>query len=289
MIGPSRARARTHPGATRAHLPRRGALACLLLGAGLTSSPAGAQDVDMRPPARREVAVVEQLGARLPGQLRLRGEAGRTVALGSQFDGRRPLLLTLAYVDCPKLCNLLLHGLASSVARLEHRVGVDFRVATVALDPTETKADARSRQRELNKGIPRIAGDPGWRYLRGREQDILALATALGFHYAWDPRTQTYAHPAVAFVLTPDGVVSEYLHGIRFDPAVLDQALARAASDRVAAPVGQSVLSCFVFDPALRRHRAQIQTLFRAGSASVFAALLSLVAGLWYWERRRRS
>jgi protein SCO1/2 len=127
-----------------------------------------------------------------------------------------------------------------------------------------------------------------WPFLRGEERAIARLAGALGFRYAWDERTRQYAHPAVIFVITPDGRVSSSLHGVSYAPAELTAALFVAASGGSGESIAGSVLSCFRFDPAHRRYRAQMQRYFRVGAASIFVALALLVAGLLWWERRRR-
>ena len=43
-----------------------------------------------------------------------------------------------------------------------------------------------------------------------------ALADAVGFRYKYDEPSKQFAHEAVTFVLTPDGVVSRYLYGVEY-------------------------------------------------------------------------
>jgi protein SCO1/2 len=121
---------------------------------------------------------------------------------------------------------------------------------------------------------------------------VKQLADAVGFHYAWDERTQQYAHPAVLMVLDRAGRITRYLHALGTEPSDFEAAL-RAAQANVPAEAGQAslagdLLRCFRFDPALRRHQEAIGRYFRIGGVVLFSGLLSLVLVLLRWERTRR-
>ena len=61
-----------------------------------------------------------------------------------------------------------------------------------------------------------------------------ALADAVGFKYRFDPKSGEFLHQATLVILTGDGRVSGYLHGISYPPAAFKAALARAEANRVA-------------------------------------------------------
>jgi protein SCO1/2 len=186
------------------------------------------------------------------------------------------------------LCSLVLHAVADAVRALPLALGRDYRVITVSIDPREDAASAAARRRELLDKLA-LPDDAAWTYLVGAERPVRALADALGFRYAWDPRTEQYAHPAVVFVLTPDGTISRYLHGVTYEPARLAAALSGAAAGELApSAAAEAVLSCFRFDPAARAHREQIEAYLRIGGAAISLALGSTIGLLFLWERRRR-
>jgi protein SCO1/2 len=242
-----------------------------------------------RPPALRAVGVDERVGARIPLELVFTEAGGRRVRLGELLGGGRPVLLVLAYARCRMMCSLVLRGAAEVVRAMPLEPGRDYRLITVSIDPREDAATAAARRRELVREIGRPGEPERWSYLVGHERPIRALADALGFRYAWDGRTEQYAHPAVAFVLTPDGTISRYVHGVTFAPAEVAGALRAAAAGEVAGgATAESVLACFRFDPAARAHRARIERYLRLGGGGVMLALGSTVSLLWWWERRRR-
>ncbi len=239
------------------------------------------------PPVLEEVRVDENVGAQVPPELLFSSAEGRRIRLGTLFDGRRPVLLILTYVRCKTLCSLVLRGAMDAVRALPLELGRDYRVVMVSIDPTEDLASAAARRRDILRTLGR--DDADWSYLIGAEHPIRALADTLGFRYAVDARTDQFAHPAVIFVLTPDGKIARYLHGVGFAPAELAAALRSAARGEVMnLSLPETVLSCFRFDPAARAHRDTIERYLKIGSAGVMLVLGSSIGLLFLWERRRR-
>ena len=239
------------------------------------------------PPA---VSVDERLGGQVPLDLPFRDTTGATVTLGDHVGGDLPVLLVLAYARCEMLCNVVLRGVVEAVRALPARPGRDYRLLLVGLDPRETVDEAIRKQAVL-------LGDAGlaptdrsaWPYLLEQPGDGAAarLADALGFRYEWDPATRQYAHPAVVFVLTPDGRISRYLYGVRFALDELRLALADAAAGVLGTPTAETVLRCFRFDPAHDARRARIQRVIQAGALTVFLGLAAILVGLFAADRRR--
>jgi protein SCO1/2 len=271
------------------HLPRSLALA----GAALVVS-AGAARAQTPEQLRRELAaigVVERLGAQVPLDVPLTGEDGRPVAL-RDLSGR-PVLLSFNYTSCAKLCSVQLAGLARAL-REARWDGQGFSVFTVSIDPAET---VPGLQRYEETFVRQAGGGEGvaraWRFAAGTKADVDALADAVGFRYRYDPGTGQFAHQATLVVLTPDGRVSGYLHGVAYAPAALRAAVDRAAGGRIAtaeeqASLGGFLLACIGFSPddplplALK--------IMRAGGGVVGAFLLSFLGvHLARDVRQRRS
>jgi protein SCO1 len=236
---------------------------------------------------RLAVGLDEHVGATLPQDLAFTDSTGHHVELRDLFVPHRPVVLVMAYARCQMLCSVVLHGVADAIAHSRHAIGTDYLPVVVSLDPKETAATGTHRQGFLLAQVHHAGERARWPYLVGDDHDVTALADALGFRYAWDPQTEQYAHPAVVFVLTPDGRIAEYLRGVQYD--TLDDAIDRAAIGVVTTSTAHDLLACFHFDPSLRRYGWQIQLFLRLGAATVAVSLAALVIGLTLWNRRRRT
>ncbi len=252
------------------------AVACLML----VAATAAAEP-------RLEVGLDEHVGARVPHELAFVDSAGQPRSLGAFFDGKHPVVLVMAYARCTMLCSVVLRGVAEAMRTTVLVPGEDYLPLVVSLDAHETPDEGARRQNKLLENIGHRGARERWPYLVGDEASIRGLAHALGFRYAWDPHTQQYAHPAVVFVLTPDGRIAEYVRGVTFDG--LTAAIERARRGMTTTSTARDLLSCFHFDPSLRRYEAKIALLFRLGAGLVLASLVGLIGALVVWERRRRA
>ncbi len=236
------------------------------------------------PDAVVKSGVTERIGAVLPLATPFTEATQGPTALGRYFDGKRPVLLVIAYARCTMLCSLVLRGVTDVAGKVER----DYQLVLISLDTRETIDEARRKQATLLSMLGRNADASRWPYLLGSRINIDAVAGALGFRYAWDERTEQYAHPAVIFALTPDGRVGRYLHGVQFDPRAVTAALDDAAAGRLLPAVAEEVLRCFRFDPASRRAGAKAQLFLKIGAGSIFAMLVAGITFLLLWERRLR-
>ncbi len=263
------------------------ALAICALGAVRVS--AQAQSIDQ---LRREVAsvgVVEKLGAIVPRAAILTEPDGSRTSLAALAG--RPVLLSFNYTSCPRLCELQLSALARTLHDMGW-AGDRFAIVTVSIDPNEKPAQLGRYAEEM---VHRAGGGEAvaraWHFAVAPKADVDALADAVGFRYRYLPETGEFAHQATLVVLTGDGRVSGYLHGVSFRPDALRQALARAEGGRVAtaaeqASLGGFLLTCMGFDPADPAPRAL--KLMRAGGTLALVFLVTFLGVLGVRDARRR-
>jgi protein SCO1 len=231
-----------------------------------------------------DVKLEPRLGERVPRDVSLRDLDRGALASGELFRTGRPVVLVLAYSDCPMLCSLVLRGLADAARRAERRPGRDYDLVTVSIDPREP-VDVARRSRSRLAALAGESEVERWRYLLGAEPDVRRLADALGFGYHYDTTTGQYAHPAAVFVLSADGTIARVLDELEHAPGALDEALeAATAGDIAEASALDAILRCFRFDPAGRRHGAAITWGLRGLGLLLLA---SLAAALLFHRRRR--
>jgi protein SCO1 len=232
-----------------------------------------------------EVRFDQRLDAQVPPDLVFRDEAGVPVRLGDYF-GRKPLILTLNYFDCPMLCPLALEGLVRSLRPLSFSVGEQFSVLTVSFDPRETSEQAAAAKAKYQREYARPEAATGWHFLTGTGESIRVLTETVGFKPVYDVEKQQYAHAAGVLVLTPQGRVARYLYGVDVPTRDLRLALVEAAAGRIGSPVDRLLLFCYQYDPATGQYTmAVMRTLRFAG----LATLLGLGGLLVVMFRRERS
>jgi protein SCO1/2 len=232
-----------------------------------------------------EVRFDQRLDAQVPPDLVFRDETGAPVRLGDYF-GRKPLILTLNYFDCPMLCPLALEGLVRSLRPLSFSVGEQFDVLTVSFDPRETSEQAAAAKAKYQRDYARPGAATGWHFLTGTEESIRVLTETVGFKTVYDAEKQQYAHAAGVMVLTPQGRIARYLYGVDVPTKGLRLALVEAAAGRIGSPVDQLLLFCYRYDPATGQYTmAVMRTLRFAG----LATLLGLGGLLVVMFRRERS
>ena len=249
------------------------------------------QLADQVPEVLEEVGVTEHLNAKLPLDLEFKDEDGNWVELGSFFDGKRPVILTLNYYRCPMLCGLMLNGVVDGLDEMAWTPGEEFEIVTVSINPLETPELATAKKQNYLKRLDRPGVAKGWHFMTGRELEINRLAETVGFSYTYDPVSQEYAHAAAIFVCTPDGRVARYLYGIEYPAKRLKFALLEAAEGTVGTSLDQLILYCYHYDPTNRRYTPVAMNIMRLGGGAT-ALILGISLGVFWireWRRKKRT
>lgn len=253
------------------------------------------------------VTVDEQVGARIPLDAAFRTHDGEVVTLGEVLKGELPTILTFNYSDCPMLCSLQLNGLTAALPSLAtpaalrpgdkpvaFKIGAQFRVITISLEPKESLDRlAKMRDRYIGR-LPegeQAAARAGWTFLAAATPDddvaIRRVAKTVGFQYMFVPERAEWAHPAALIFLSTTGVVTRYVYGIDFDPAVMRESIVKAGLAEPATAVG-FMNRCYHFDPDANSHSRAGVLALRLGAVG-FLVLLVSGLGVMAARRNRRS
>jgi protein SCO1/2 len=248
---------------------------------------AAANAADQRPAMLKDVGIDQKLGQQLPLEALFADEAGKPVRL-RQYFGRRPVILVLAYYNCPMLCTQVFNGLVSSLRVLNFDAGKDFEVVAVSFDPRDRPADAAAKKKAYVDGYNRAGGAAGWHFLTGGAGSIEQVTKAAGFRYRYDETTGQFAHAAAVYVATHEGKLSKYFYGIEYGPRDLRLAMVEASEGRIGSVVDQILLFCFHYDPKIGRYSAAILSLVRFGGVAAVVILSTFLAVMWRREKRRQ-
>src|SRR5216684_2271258 len=200
----------------------------------LTAICARAQTNSSTPPELPgKVAIAQNLNAQLPMDLMLRDETGRVVRLGQYFNHGKPVLLNFMYYRCPMLCPMVMDGVTSALTELRFDIGKEFDVVPVSMDPRDTPEQAAMKKDMYVKRYGRFGAANGWHFLTGPESAIRRLTNTVGFYYAYDPKTDQFAHATALIAVTSQGRISRYLYGFEYKPRDLRLALVEASAGKI--------------------------------------------------------
>ncbi|MDQ1728540.1 MAG: hypothetical protein QOD33_665 [Pyrinomonadaceae bacterium] len=298
---------RRNSGVRRSRLQRLFFASCLLLTAHCTllnafaqfsqtqgnsplysSRPYEARAPSGLPKALTTVGIDQKLNEQLPLDLVFKDEQGRDVRLGDYF-GKKPVVLSLVYYQCPMLCNQVLNGMVTAFKVMAFQPGQEFEVVTVSFDPRETASLAAAKKQTYVNYLPeakRAGAAAGWHFLTGDEANIKRLTDAVGFRYHFDEATNQFAHASAIYVTTPGGKLARYFYGIEYAPRDLRLGLIESAENKIGSPVDQLLLYCFHYDPATGKYGAAVMNLMRGAGV---ATVLFIVGMLLVLRRRDRT
>lgn len=235
------------------------------------------------PAELQNVGVDEHLGSELDLGLQFTDESGAPVALGKYF-GKKPVLMAMVYYTCPSLCNYHLNGLTETMKQLKWVAGKDFEVVAVSMNSKETPDVAEKKKHNYLEAYGRHEGDSGWHFLVGSEENVQKLAAQLGFKFRWLEDQQQFAHASVAYVVTPEGKISRYLHGIQVEPNTLRLSLLEASNGKIGGIVEHALMFCFQFDPVKNKYTLYAWNIMRLGALVMVLLLAIIFIPVWWRE-----
>jgi protein SCO1/2 len=251
-----------------------------------TAQGAPPAEAPLPAPPVKDIGFDQKIGEAVPLDLAFRDEAGKTVHL-RDYLGKKPVVLSLVYFDCPMLCGMTTDGLVRSLRALRMSVGTEFDVLSVSFDPRETSELASAKKGPVMRQYGRKGGAEGWHFLTGDKASVDALTKAVGFRYVWDAEQKQFAHATGVLILTPQGRVARYFFGIEYPAKDLRLGLIEASEEKLGNVVDQLLLLCYHYDPKVGRYTATVRNFLRGGAVLTIAAVAGLVLTLLNREKRR--
>lgn len=233
----------------------------------------------------REVEIKQRLGAQLPLETSLRDETGKPVRLGDYFH-KQPVVLIFAYYRCPQLCTQVLNGFLHASQAIPQKIGRDYQVVTISIDPTETPEVAAQKKLNYVKAYRRPGAEEGWHFLTADAGAIERLTSTAGFHYRYDPASTQYAHASGIMIATPNGKLARYFYGIEYRPPDVRLGLVESSEEKIGSAVDQILLLCFHYDPLTGRYGLMISRLLKITGSLTALALGTFIVRMLRHERR---
>ena len=165
------------------------------------------------------------------------------------------------------LCSVQLNQLTMSLRELDLKLGSDYRILTVSINPKESTERVReTREKYVGQLDAEFRGDDGWAFCTAPQSTINELADTLGFKYTYDKLTGQYYHPAMLAFVSPDGVITRYSLDVSFPADQMKLAILEAGQGKVGSPVELFILRCFSYDPDRNSYVLGAWRLMRFGA-----------------------
>lgn len=264
-------------------------LAIFVLGMILHPLSVTAQINNEKPEMLQDVGIEEQLGEQIPLNLTFATSDGDSVTLGTLMKGDKPVLLNPVYYQCPMLCSMVMDAVFAGVNDLKWTPGNEYNIITFSIDPEEDYKLAASTKDSLIAKFDRKNAGDGWHFLSGNEDAIKKLTESIGFKYKKIEDTGQFAHNAAIMFLSPDGTLTRYLYGIKFDEFSLRNALYEAADGNVGSTVDKVVLSCYQYDPDSQSYTPVAWKIMRLGGFATVVILGIFLGLLWLKEKNSKN
>ncbi len=271
---------------------RRAAAATAALAACALAPLAHAQVILESLPDLEGVGVADKRGESVDPALTFTDAAGANFTLASQLDGELPVVLLLAYYDCPLLCDLMLDATKTALAELDQRPSTDYRVLVVSIDHTNTTDQARTKRDLFVAGFnPPLTPTEGAAVVFATSQadPVRALANQVGYNYRYLPDNGEFAHPPAIMFLKPDGTVHTTLLGVGTSAKQVELALNEASDGRSASFFEKIAFSCYDYDPETGQYTPAVMNIMRLGAGGAALLLALIVSALFLIYRRPPS
>jgi len=266
-------------------------LALAALGLGLAATTANAQTLRDKVKQTEDVGLVRQEGAVPDRTLTFTNHLGETVTLGSAIQDDMPVVLLLAYFDCPLICPLTMQNLSRAASDMENMIaGEDYRLLVISFDHNDTTDTAKlQRERFLGPGFSHVPKNNGALFWTAEPPQVKQLADTVGFYYKYLPDVDEFSHTSALVILEADGTVHNYYPGIKYEPESLRKLLLEAGSGAERTLIDQAALFCFVWRPDENKWViSPIRVMQLIGGASV-VLIAATLGTLFIIDRNRWS
>lgn len=248
-----------------------------------------AQLNNQKPDEVQNVDINEHLGDTIPLDLQFATSEGDSVTIRQLMKGDKPVILNPVYYNCPMLCSMITDAIYTGIRDIKWTPGNQFEIITFSFDPNEHTTLADSTKQVYVKRLGKDKVSKGWHFLTGKSEAIKKLTTAVGFQYEKVERNGQYAHSAAIIFLSPEGTITRYLYGIKFNEFQVRNALYDAANGKIGSTIDKIVMYCYQYDPSSQSYVPVAWRIMQLGGLATFLILGIFLGLLWLKEKGSKN
>ncbi|MCF8368561.1 MAG: SCO family protein [Bacteroidales bacterium] len=229
-----------------------------------------------------ELGIYEKLDHYIPDNIQLTDENYNVINLKDAID--KPTVIALVYYECPGLCSPLLEGVADVITKAKIDLGTEYQVFTISFDPDEKPKLARDKKTTYSKLVKGKDVDNGWTWFTGDSANINTLLNSLG--YKVKKQGEEFIHPGALIVISPEGKITRYLHGVYFLPFDLKMAVVEASEERSGPTINKVLQYCFSYDPEGQKY---VFNITKISGTLILLFALALFGGLMFKRKNKTN
>lgn len=222
------------------------------------------------------VTIEEKLGQSIDLTLPVRNESGQIVPLSTFFHNKKPVMLSPIYYNCPGLCSFHFNGVVEALKKIDWSPDDKFNVVAFSFDAKEGSELGVKKKANYMKMYGRAGTENGFHFLTADQNTIDKLMDQVGFRYKWNAAANEWSHASAAIIISPEGKISRYLHGVDFDPRDMKLALNEASKGHIGNIIDSFVLYCFKYDQHQSKYGLQVFRVVQLGGA-----ITVLILAIW--------
>lgn len=228
------------------------------------------------PDELKGVNIVEKTGQTIDLSMQVRDETGALVPLANFFKKGEAVMLSPMYFNCPGLCNFHFNGVVDALKKIDWNPGNKFQVIAFSFDAREGADLAVKKKANYMKLYGRPGTENGFHFITADQATITKLTNQLGFEFRWNEKANEWSHASAAIMISPEGKITRYLHGVEFDAKDMKLALNETAKGKVGSIMDAVILYCFKYDEHKSKYGLQVFRVMQLGGAAMV-----LLMSLW--------
>ncbi len=227
-----------------------------------------------------KVHIDQLLGSQVPMTSEFKDWDGSTVTMGSLL-GVRPAILVPIFYNCTGVCNVELQSLLATIGNFKSRkLGVDYDVIILSINPTEGPELAAGKRKNVLNTLNMTGAEKSWHFLTGSMPNIRSVTDAVGFKYTYDADKNVVNHPSGIMILSPSGQVSSYMYGAVYDVPTMQADIDTAKKGRIGAKAAEVFFGCIHVDPITGKRSIVIENVLRVMGVMTVLVLIGSILTL---------
>jgi len=268
---------------------RRTALLFYFIAVLIHSLNVSAQTNKQQSEALEGVGIEERLGELIPLDATFATSTGDSVQLGDLLEEGKPVILNPLYYECPMLCGLVIDGVLDVAEELAWSPGEDYLIFSISIDPTEDHTVAARHKEEYLSKLKHAQAEDGWYFLTGKQNQIDRVVGGSGFQYKELENTGEFAHSAAIIMLAPDGKITRYLYGIKYDEFNVRNALYESADGQIGSTAEKLLMYCYQYDPDSNSYVPFAMNIMKLGGLATLIILGIFMGLLWLRDKQKAT